>query len=264
MKKVRVDQYIFEHFNIGTIDKIGRMIMAGQVLNNNHPVYKPSEMIQPERADIRFKNMKQFVSRGGQKLNFALEHFEYPIKDKVMIDVGSATGGFTDCALQYGARHIYAVDVGTNQLDYRLRTDPRITVMEQTNFKDTSASDFKQLPDIITIDVSFTSIVPIINHINQLFQHEFTVIALVKPQFESYKEEIEDGGIITSRDTHINVLERVIHHFNTLGYSVVDIAQSPIKGQKGNVEYLLHTEYTSKEIQTIDSKTIVNTVNNHS
>ena len=264
MKKVRVDQYIYEHFNVGSVDKIGRYIMAGQVLNQNAPVYKPSEMIDPERADIRFKHMKQFVSRGGHKLAYAIEHFDFTVKDQVMIDVGSSTGGFTDCALQHGAKHVYAVDVGTNQLDYRLRTDENVTVMEQTNFKDTPPDDFIDIPSVITIDVSFTSIIPIINHIHALFQHEVTVIGLVKPQFESYKEEIEDGGIITSLNTHINVLERVIEHLNTLGFSVLNVAQSPIKGHKGNVEYLLHAKYTSGNLATIDGETIANTVKNHS
>lgn len=263
MKKVRVDQYIFEHFNIGSLDKIARYIMAGQVLNNNAPVYKPSEMIDPSRADIRFKHMKQFVSRGGQKLLYAIEHFDFTIDNQVMIDVGSSTGGFTDCALKHGAQHVYAVDVGTNQLDYRLRMHEDVTVMEQTNFKDTTREDFGKRPSVITIDVSFTSIIPIINHIHELFDHDITVIGLVKPQFESYLEEVEDGGIITSLDTHINVLERVIHHMNALGFSVFNIAQSPIKGQKGNVEYLLHTKYTSGQIATIDSETIVSTVKNH-
>lgn len=263
MKKVRVDQYIYEHFNIGTVDKIRRYIMAGQVLNQNMPVYKPSEMIDPERASIRFKHMKEFVSRGGHKLAYAIDHFDFTVKNQVMIDVGSSTGGFTDCALQNGAKHVYAVDVGTNQLDYRLRTHESVTVMEQTNFKDTKRIDFAQLPGVITIDVSFTSIIPIINHIHELFQHEINVIGLVKPQFESYKEEIEDGGVITSLYTHINVLERVIRHFNTLDFSVINIAQSPIKGHKGNVEYLLHAKYTSESKATIDSQTIADTVRNH-
>lgn len=253
MKKIRVDEYIHTHFNIGTIDTIQRYIMAGQVLNNNAPVYKSSELINPEKADIRFRNMKQYVSRGGQKLAHAIAHFSLDVAGTTMIDIGSSTGGFTDCALKSGVKHVYAVDVGTNQLDYRLRTEERVSVMEQTNFKDTAILDFERLPDIITIDVSFTSIIPIINHIEKLFKHKFILIGLIKPQFESYLEEAEDGGVITSKETHVNVIKRVAAHLESLGFAVLGLTQSPIKGTKGNVEYLVYAEYNS------DRKTIINT-----
>lgn len=260
MKKIRVDEYIHSHFNLGTIDEIQRYIMAGQVLNNNAPIYKPSEMINPEKADIRFRNMKQYVSRGGIKLEHAIKEFSLDLRDQCVIDIGSSTGGFTDCALKHEATHVYAVDVGTNQLDYKLRIDPRVTVMEQTNFKDTVIQDFPILPNIITIDVSFTSIVPIINHINKLFNHRFLLIGLIKPQFESYLEEAESGGIITSRETHINVIHRVIEHLKESGYTVLGLKQSPIKGSKGNIEYLVFAEFKSTHYSSISNETIENTV----
>lgn len=260
MKKIRVDEYIHSQFNIGTLDTIKRYIMAGQVLNNNSPVYKASEMIDPKSANIRFKNMKQYVSRGGQKLEHAIKQFSLDMKDKYLLDIGSSTGGFTDCALKHGAVHAYAVDVGTNQLDYGLRMDERVTVMEQTNFKNTSIDNFYPVPNIITIDVSFTSIIPIINHIKDLFQHEFILIGLIKPQFESYLEEAEVGGIITSKETHINVIKRVTDHLNSLGFAVINLTQSPIKGTKGNVEYLVHASYSSDDYTSITLETIKDTV----
>lgn len=248
MKKVRIDAFLEDNFNIGTIDEIRRIIMAGKVLNNDQLIYKPSEMIRPGEANIRFKNIKPFVSRGGLKLKHAIECFNIELKDKVMIDIGSSTGGFTDCALQNGAELVFAVDVGTNQLDYKLRIDPQVIVKEQTNFKSTAAGDFRQQPDIITIDVSFTSIVPILRHINELFEHPFEIIALIKPQFESFLEEREENGIITSVETHKNVIERVIGECEQLNFHPEDIAKSRLKGTKGNQEYLLYLTH-DKNIQ---------------
>lgn len=240
MKKTRVDEYIYSHFNLGTLDEIRRIIMAGKVLNNNQPVYKASELINPDTADIRFKDVKPFVSRGGLKLNHALQYFNLKMEHKVVADIGSSTGGFTDCALQNGAKHVYAIDVGTNQLDYKLRIDRRVTVMEQTNFKHTDTADFDELPNIFTIDVSFTSIVPILRHIKALFSHHYDIVALIKPQFESYLEETEENGIITNLNTHYDVIQRVAEECKKLHLYVYNIDRSPITGTKGNREYLLH------------------------
>lgn len=258
MKKIRIDEYIFEHFNVGSIDDIKKLIMAGKVLNNNEPVYKASDKIAPDKAHVRFKNVKQFVSRGGLKLKHAIDSFGLDVTDKVMLDIGSSTGGFTDCALQHGAKHVYAVDVGTNQLAYQLRIDDRVSVMEQTNFKETVIEDFEPLPDVISIDVSFTSIVPILRHIKSLFSHNIEIAALIKPQFESYLEEREESGIITNPDTHYHVIQRVLKECELLGLSISAIERSPITGTKGNIEYLFYltskeSEYalTDKDIKTV-------------
>ena len=258
MKKIRIDEYIFEHFNVGSIDDIKKLIMAGKVLNNNEPVYKASDKIVPGKAHVRFKNVKQFVSRGGLKLKHAIDSFGLDVTDKVMLDIGSSTGGFTDCALQHGAKHVYAVDVGKNQLAYQLRIDDRVSVMEQTNFKETVIEDFEPLPDVISIDVSFTSIVPILRHIKSLFSHNIEVAALIKPQFESYLEEREESGIITNPDTHYHVIQRVLKECELLGLSISAIERSPITGTKGNIEYLFYltskeSEYalTDKDIKTV-------------
>lgn len=258
MKKTRIDDYIFEHFNVGSIDDIQKIIMAGKVLNNNEPIYKASDKIVPEKANVRFKNVKQFVSRGGLKLKHAIDSFGLDVTDKVMLDIGSSTGGFTDCALQHGAKHIYAVDVGTNQLAYQLRIDERVTVMEQTNFKETVIDNFDPLPDIITIDVSFTSIVPILRHIDALFSHNIQIAALIKPQFESYLEEREESGIISNLDTHYHVIQRVMKECGVLGLNISAVERSPITGTKGNIEYLFYmtkekNEYalTDKDIKTV-------------
>ncbi|CAD2073709.1 TlyA family rRNA (cytidine-2'-O)-methyltransferase [Jeotgalicoccus coquinae] len=258
MKKIRIDEYIFEHFNVGSIDDIKKLIMAGKVLNNNEPVYKASDKIAPDKAHVRFKNVKQFVSRGGLKLKHAIDSFGLDVKDRVMLDIGSSTGGFTDCALQHGAKYVYAVDVGTNQLAYQLRIDERVCVMEQTNFKDTVIENFDPLPEVISIDVSFTSIVPILRHIKSLFKDEIEIAALIKPQFESYLEEREDSGIITNPDTHYQVIQRVLKECGLLGLNPAAVDRSPITGTKGNIEYLFYltgseTEYalTDKDIKTV-------------
>ena len=258
MKKIRIDDYIFEQFNVGSIDDIKKLIMAGKVLNNNEPVYKASDKIVPDQANVRFKNVKQFVSRGGLKLKHAIDAFGLDVDGKVMLDIGSSTGGFTDCALQHGAAYVYAVDVGTNQLAYQLRIDERVCVMEQTNFKDTVIDNFEPLPEVISIDVSFTSIVPILRHIKSLFSHKLEIAALIKPQFESYLEEREESGIITNPDTHYQVLQRVLKECESLGLNLAGLERSPITGTKGNVEYLFYltgseTEYavTDKDIKTV-------------
>lgn len=256
MKKVRIDNFLEDNYNIGTIEDVRRFIMAGKVLNNDQLVYKPSEMINPEKAAIRFKNVKSFVSRGGLKLKQAVDHFGLDLHDKIMIDIGSSTGGFTDCALQSGVHLVYAVDVGTNQLDYKLRIHPKVIVKEQTNFKVTTADDFIPVPDIITIDVSFTSIVPILRHIKKLFDHPFEIVALIKPQFESFLEEREESGIITSKKTHKNVISRVLAECETLDFNTVDIAKSQLRGTKGNQEYLLHLMYGMNIQKNITSENI--------
>ncbi|MCG1009043.1 TlyA family RNA methyltransferase [Salinicoccus sp. ID82-1] len=259
-KKSRIDEYLHDNFNLGTLEAVRRIIMAGKVLNSNQPVYKPSEMIDISKADIRFKNIKPYVSRGGVKLDYALKAFGIDLDSSIVTDIGSSTGGFTDCSLQKGAIHVYAVDVGTNQLDYRLRTDARVTVMEQTNFKDTKVADFPMLPDVLTIDVSFTSIVPILRHITELFDHEYEVIALIKPQFESYLEEREESGIITSKATHENVIRRVLEACSSIGLHGTGLDRSPITGTKGNIEYLLHltsSDISATAVQEKDIQQIV-------
>ena len=253
-KKSRIDEYVHQEFNFGSLEDVRRIIMAGKVLNNNAPVYKPSEIIETAKANVRFKNIHPFVSRGGIKLKHALEVFDLSVKNNAVADIGSSTGGFTDCALKNGASHVYAIDVGTNQLDYRLRTDERVSVMEQTNFKSTILSDFPAPPHVFTIDVSFTSIVPILRHIVDLFIHEYDIIALIKPQFESYLEEREDDGIIHSLKTHESVITRVIAECTELGLSSLALDRSPIKGGKGNIEYLLHLKHIHNEVKSIDEK----------
>src|SRR5699024_10730815 len=152
-------EYVYQEFSFGSLEDVRRIIMAGKVLNNDAPVYKPSEMIDPVKANVRFKNIRPFVSRRGIKLKRALEAFDLNAKGSTHVQIRSSTGGLTDCTLKNGAVHVYAIDVGTNQLDYRLHTDGRVTVMEQTNFTGTVVSDFDVPPGVFTIDVAFTSIV---------------------------------------------------------------------------------------------------------
>ncbi|KKK35545.1 hypothetical protein WN59_01565 [Salinicoccus sediminis] len=255
-KKLRIDEYVHQEFSFGSLEDVRRIIMAGKVLNNDAPVYKPSEMIDPGKADVRFKNIRPFVSRGGIKLKRALEAFDLDVEGSVVADIGSSTGGFTDCALKNGAVRVYAIDVGTNQLDYRLRTDGRVTVMEQTNFKGTVGTDFDVPPGIFTIDVSFTSIVPILRHIVDLFDHEYDIVALIKPQFESYLEEREEEGIIHSLKTHAAVIKRVMDECTALGLVPLALERSPIKGGKGNIEYLLHLNHGRHQGISIDERGI--------
>lgn len=253
MKKIRIDDWLVEHDYYETKDAAMRAVMAGLIFNDNIRIDTAGEKINPITAKIRVKDKrKKYVSRGGYKLEKAIEYFDLNLIDVIHLDIGSSTGGFTDCALQNGARHSYALDVGTNQLDYRLRVHDKVTVMEQTNFRYVMKEQFDPTPNFITIDVSFISLSVIFNKLVEIVKPGATIIALIKPQFEARYEYV-DKGIVHDKDEHIRVLDELIQLCKKLNIQVHGITFSPITGQKGNIEYLLHGEVISDNDEIIYS-----------
>ncbi|WP_272495836.1 TlyA family RNA methyltransferase [Bacillus pinisoli] len=247
-KKERIDVLLVERGLIETREKAKRAIMAGLVYSNENRLDKPGEKVDREIAlEIKGKLMP-YVSRGGFKLEKALKEFDLTVDQKIMIDIGSSTGGFTDCALQNGAKLSYAVDVGYNQLAWKLRQDERVVVMERTNFRYAKPEDFhKGLPEFATIDVSFISLRIILPVLKTILTPNSEVIALVKPQFEAGREQVGKKGIVRDSKVHVQVLEDMIEFSIKQGYVIRNMTFSPITGGDGNIEFLLHLSWSGEE-----------------
>ncbi|MBM7650426.1 23S rRNA (cytidine1920-2'-O)/16S rRNA (cytidine1409-2'-O)-methyltransferase [Bacillus ectoiniformans] len=244
VKKERIDVLLVERGLIETREKAKRAVMAGLVYSNEERLDKPGEKI-PEDAPLQIKgNTLRYVSRGGLKLEKALNEFDVEVKDKIMIDIGSSTGGFTDCALQNGAKTSYALDVGYNQLAWKLRQDERVTVMERTNFRYVTPADLENgMPDFATIDVSFISLSLILPVLKTLLVPNSDVIALIKPQFEAGKDQVGKKGIVRDPKIHQAVIEKIMDLSLTLGYDIKNLSFSPITGGDGNIEFLIHLNW---------------------
>lgn len=240
MKKERVDVLAFNQGLFDTREKAKRGVMAGLVYDiNNLRMDKPGEKIAVEtELHLKGEGLK-YVSRGGLKLEKALKVFEIDVVEKILLDIGSSTGGFTDVALQNGAKMSYALDVGYNQLAWKLRQDSRVVVMERTNFRYSKPEDFTEgLPDIASIDVSFISLRLILPVLKNILKTGGQVVALIKPQFEAGKELVGKNGIIRDPETHKLVVSNMLNFMLSEGYEVVGLDYSPIKGGEGNIEFL--------------------------
>lgn len=212
------------------------MIMAGEVIVDARVVDKPGALVRTE-ADITLKAKPRYVSRGGAKLEAALSAFAADPAGKVCVDIGASTGGFTDCLLQHGAARVYAIDVGSGILDYRLRNDDRVIVMEGINAR--YLERIGEPVDIAVIDVSFISLRLILPAVSRLVSAGADVIALVKPQFEAGRSEVGKGGIVRAASVHWRVLREIAAAARSLGFTPIDVIRSPITGAKGNAEFLL-------------------------
>lgn len=242
MKKERVDVLLVKQGLFSTREQAKRAVMAGEILGENEErLDKPGMKISVD-TELHFKGTKMpYVSRGGLKLEKALKVFKVDAKNKTMLDIGSSTGGFTDVALQKGAKLSYALDVGTNQLAWKLRQDDRVVVMENTNFRYSKLEDFtKRQPDLATIDVSFISLQLILPTLHEIIQNNGDVIALIKPQFEAGKEKVGKHGIVRDPKVHLEVLNKIISFAAEENYDVVELDFSPITGGEGNIEFLVH------------------------
>lgn len=239
--KERVDVLLVERGLCETREKAKRSIMAGLVYSKETRIDKAGEKI-PVDAPLQVKGSDlKYVSRGGLKLEKALQIFDMDVEGKLMLDIGSSTGGFTDCALQNGARHCYALDVGSNQLAWKIRSDNRVTVMEKTNFRYTKPEDLTEgLPEFATIDVSFISLSLILPVLKTVLMPGGDVMALVKPQFEAGKENVGKKGIVRDPKVHLAVLEQTADMATKVGFVVVNASYSPITGGEGNIEFLFH------------------------
>lgn len=249
MTKERVDILATRAGLFETREKAKRAIMAGLVVNekNGERFDKPGEKI-PSGTSFRIKGeVLPYVSRGGLKLEKALKIFDFTIEGKIVLDIGASTGGFTDVALQNGARLSYALDVGTNQLAWKLRNDPRVVVMEQTNFRYSEPKDFMDgLPQIATIDVSFISLSLILPPLHKILTMDGDVMALIKPQFEAGKENVGKNGIIRDKKVHQAVIEAVLEMAKKTRFDVCGLDFSPITGGAGNIEFLAHLRKTKE------------------
>ncbi len=242
--KERLDVLIVQQGLAETREKAKRMIMAGLVYANEERYEKPGEKV-PVDLEFTIKGkVMPYVSRGGLKLEKALKTFDITVDGKILIDIGSSTGGFTDCALQNGALMSYAVDVGYNQLAWKLRQDERVKVMERTNFRYVTPADLDgEMPNVASIDVSFISLTLILPVLKTLLVPNSDVVALVKPQFEAGKNQVGKKGIVRDANIHKEVLNKIITFAESEGYDIRDVSFSPITGGDGNIEFLLHLNW---------------------
>lgn len=239
MAKVRLDKFLFDTGFAATIESSRALIMAGKVLVNGQKIDKAGALIDAD-ADIRIVGEEiKYVSRGGIKLEKAILEFKADVKDKVCIDIGASTGGFTDCLLRSGAKKVYAVDVGYGLLAWKLRNDPRIVNIEKTNIRYLDKSLIKEKADIITIDVSFISLTKVISVIIDLLRPHGIIIALIKPQFELKRGDVGKGGIVKDEAMHMEAVDKIKDFAITLGLEIKGVIESPIFGQKGNREFFI-------------------------
>ncbi|WP_338969842.1 TlyA family RNA methyltransferase [Fusobacterium nucleatum] len=237
--KMRLDEYLVENEYFENLEIAKRQIMVGNVIVNEQKIDKPGEIISLNKIkSIRIKERDiPYVSRGGLKLEKAIKVFDLDFKNKIVLDIGASTGGFTDCSLQNGAKFVYAVDVGTNQLDWKLRNDSRVKSIENKHINDLEKSYLKDEIDIIVMDISFISIKKVLYKIKELLKENGFAIFLIKPQFEAERNEIEKG-IVNNLNIHKRVINEIIEEAKTYQLFLENLTVSPIKGTKGNVEYL--------------------------
>jgi 23S rRNA (cytidine1920-2'-O)/16S rRNA (cytidine1409-2'-O)-methyltransferase len=247
VRKVRADELLVQQGGAETRSKARALILAGDVRVGDRKIEKPGELVDPSTG-LEVAEPPPFVSRGGYKLDHAMREFGIDVADSVAADVGASTGGFTDVLLQRGARRVYAIDVGYGQLDYRLRVDPRVVVMERVN-----ARYLERLPealDVVAIDVSFISLAHMLPVAARLLRDGGEVVALIKPQFEAGKDAVGRGGVVRDERTRRATVERVVAAAQLHGLALIGLTRSPITGPAGNVEFLA---WFRKNAESIDA-----------
>ena len=254
--KIRLDVFLVENHYFESREKARIAIMEGKIYVNSQKEDKCGTLIKTDsNVEYRGEQLK-YVSRGGLKLEKAMHSFKISFKDKVCVDIGSSTGGFTDLMLQNGASLVYAVDSGTNQLDYSLRTNDKVRVLENTNARYLTKENIENLDvDIITIDVSFISLTKIIPIAYKLLKDDGELIMLIKPQFEAGREKVEKNGVIRDSKVHEEVITKIVSFCENEKFNVVGLEYSPIKGPAGNIEFLLYVK-KSNEISSFDNSLI--------
>ena len=239
MDKKRLDVHMVEAGLAPSRERARAMIMAGEVFVNGHKAEKAGAEVRPEDAVTLQEDPIPFVSRGGLKLDKALKVFPLSLQDKVCLDVGASTGGFTDCMLQNGAKHVCALDVGYGQLAWQLRNDSRVTVMERRNARFMEPAWFDGPFDFASIDVSFISLKLILPPLKACLKPDGQVVALIKPQFEAGRGQVGKNGVVREASIHRDVCIHILQFAQQIGYVVEDLSFSPITGPKGNIEFLL-------------------------
>jgi len=240
-KRERIDKLLVERGLAPSRTRAQALVMAGAVLVNDQRVEKPSETFPPD-APLRVRGSDdpaaRYVGRGALKLEKALGEFGVDVRGRTCLDVGASTGGFTDCLLQHGARRVVAVDVGHNQLDWRLRSDARVEVREGVNARHLRPADFAETFDLVTVDVSFISAAKVLPALRDLLAEGGRVVVLIKPQFEVGRGEVGKGGVVNDPAKHARVVAEVNAAARELGFAVRGVVESPIRGADGNVEFL--------------------------
>ena len=238
-KKIRLDILLFEKGLTESREKSRALILAGSVLVNGIVVDKAGTNIKTD-SDLKILGKMPYVSRGGLKLEHALEELNINVKGKTAMDAGASTGGFTDCLLQYGAIKVYAVDVGYGQFHWKLRNDERIALFEKTNIRYLEKNTIQDEIDIAVIDVSFISLLKVIPKIMEFLKTPGEIVALIKPQFEAGKKDIGKGGVVKDEKKRLEIVEKIKSESEKMGLECHGVVKSPIKGPKGNIEYLIY------------------------
>lgn len=252
MKK-RIDVLLVEQGYFDSRERAKKAIMAGLVFVDNQRCDKAGVDVK-EDAKIEVKgNPIPYVSRGGLKLEKAMKNFDISLTNKVCMDIGSSTGGFTDCMLQNGAIKVFSIDVGYGQLAWKLRQDERVVCMERTNIRNVTLEDTKEFADFASIDVSFISLKLVLPKAKELVCPGGEVVALIKPQFEAGREKVGKKGVVREKSTHIEVIKFISEFAVEIGFEILGLDYSPIKGPEGNIEYLIHLK-NSNEGYTFDSE----------
>jgi 23S rRNA (cytidine1920-2'-O)/16S rRNA (cytidine1409-2'-O)-methyltransferase len=241
MERRRLDQLLFDRGLVESREKARALILAGQVLVNGQKANKPGHAVAAD-SSVELLQKPRYVGRGGLKLEAALHHFAIAVAGRICLDVGSSTGGFTDCLLQHEAARVYAIDVGTGQLDWRLRNDPRVVVREQINARYLTREQVPEQIDLAVCDVSFISVTMILPALASLLASNAEMVILVKPQFELEKRHVGKGGIIRDSQLHAEACRRVEQAVQRIGFRT-GILPSPILGAEGNQEFLLYARH---------------------
>lgn len=259
-EKLRLDVALFEKGFCESREKAKAYIMAGQVYVNGQKALKAGTTLKPDdEIEVRGKQMP-FVSRGGLKLQKAVDVFGVQLENCICMDIGASTGGFTDCMLQHNAKKVYAIDVGYGQLAWKLRTDERVVNLERTNFRYVTKETVPDIIDFASVDVSFISLKLILPVMRNLLKENGEAVCLIKPQFEAGKEKIGKKGVVRELSTHIEVVEMICEFALSSGFDILNLDFSPVKGPEGNIEYLIHlrksengTSYLTRNAEEIVS-----------
>ena len=258
MAKERLDVLLVKRNLAESREKAKAYIMAGNVFVDGVREDKAGSSFD-ETVQIEVKGLAmKYVSRGGFKLEKAVEQFGVNLKGKTCMDVGSSTGGFTDCMLQNGAVKVFAIDVGTNQLAWKLRTDERVVSMEKTNIRYVTPEDIGQLVDFVSIDVAFISLTKVLVPVYELMAENAEIVCLIKPQFEAGREKVGKKGVVRDKKVHEEVILSVTSFAVTTGFELLRLDYSPIKGPEGNIEYLLYARKNSKEAEAERAEALQN------
>ena len=239
--KERLDVLLVKKGLAPSREKAKAVIMAGSVYVDGQKEDKAGSVFDEESAQIEVRgHVLPYVSRGGLKLEKALKVFPITLTNKICMDIGASTGGFTDCMLQNGAAKVYSVDVGYGQLDWKLRQDERVVCMEKTNFRYMTPEDIPDVLDFASVDVSFISLDKILTPAYALLKEQGEMVALIKPQFEAGREKVGKKGVVRDPKVHEEVISRIVRHADEVSFEVLDLSYSPIRGPEGNIEYLIH------------------------